>query len=301
MFLLTGFALPGSALAQSVVQTNRWEGEDIDAKDGGLFISFQLSEASQDALQSDISMSVVNLITKKVFEFSQPAGKSDQPIIWRFPSGKYGIRTIKALGADGKVYNAKFKKKSGRKFIVRKRFLSNLSTLIITTEPGEILSIQIQRAKSRYNPTDAVILKNFKGVTNGFKGKVEIEFGKDPPPDSAQSESKANREIGMFFRLNLFKNNAMAPMVAAAIASVDSQIRDCYGDALQRLGDIRGDAKFKFALAKQAGPFKKISIGTGSIGDQQFHECMLVALQQLKFPEIKAMLGELVYYFEFES
>jgi hypothetical protein len=301
LLLLTGFALAGSSFAQSVTQLNRWEGEDIDAKDGGVFVSFQLSESSKDALQSDVSMSVINLISKKSYEFSQAVGESAQPIIWRLPSGKYAIRNIKALGADGKVYNAKFKKKTGRKFIIRKRFLSNLSTLVVTTEPGEILNIQKKRIKSRFNPTDAAIIKNFKGVINGFKAKIEIEFGKEPPPDTNQSETRTNREVGMFFRLNLFKNNAMAPMVAATIASTDSQIRDCYGEALQRVGDFRGDVKFKFALAKQAGPFKKISIGSGSIGDQQFHECMLLALQQLKFSEIKAMLGELVYHFEYES
>jgi hypothetical protein len=310
-YLLTGWLLMSPPLfAEGPTKLNQWTAGPLSPDEGALFLYFEPSAktSAAEVIQSEVTVSVLNLITKKTYAFSQSIGRGASPTIWRLPSGKYVVRSLKAMGSDGKVYNARFQKKVGKRFLIKKQHISHLSTWIVFTVAGDALKIGIKKQKNSYQPTDAEVLKNFKGIINGLNGKMELPFD---PPESEDDEStkkpaadpliSSTRTIGMFFRLNMFKNNSHAPQIAAMIASIDQKIRKCYADALDRNPESRGEVVYRFAISKETKNFKKLSVSKSAISDEEMQNCIATHLTELQLPALKSMIGELIFNFEYSE
>lgn len=107
------------------------------------------------------------------------------------------------------------------------------------------------------------------------------------------------RQISMFYRLDLRKDNAHSLRVAAAMREHDNVLRDCYMKRLDDSPQLRGNVELTFALSKTAQAFTEINHVGGSMKDKSLVGCLKQRLAEIPFSPPHDIHGSLNYSFNY--
>ena len=107
-----------------------------------------------------------------------------------------------------------------------------------------------------------------------------------------------NRQIAMFYKLDLFRHNYNSKAFAGVLNTNDVNLRRCYTYRLDFNDDLRGTLSFTFLLSKQTGTMIKLKNTGGTANDPKLVECVFLELSKMQFPVKENMIGELVYTYD---
>jgi hypothetical protein len=109
---------------------------------------------------------------------------------------------------------------------------------------------------------------------------------------------RARREVAMFYRVDLRRDNAHSPAVAGVIRANDARLRTCYTDRLAEAPDLKGQMVFSFRLSRRSGTMSRIARVGGSLDDKRLEQCLRQRLAKLAFHPPRDMGGTLAYDFD---
>ena len=107
------------------------------------------------------------------------------------------------------------------------------------------------------------------------------------------------RQISMFYRLDLRKDNAHSQRVATAMREHDNVVRDCYMKRLDDSPQLRGNVELTFALSKTAQAFTDINHVGGSMKDKSLVGCLKQRLAEIPVSPPHDIHGSLNYSFNY--
>ncbi len=110
--------------------------------------------------------------------------------------------------------------------------------------------------------------------------------------------ASTTRQISMFFRLDLYKDNAFNSDVIQALQGFDSKLRGCYTGALNENNALRGNIVLKLLISEKTGTIRQIRRSGGSLVDGGLTNCLVKELLQIPLPVRKNMIGELSFMFD---
>ena len=105
------------------------------------------------------------------------------------------------------------------------------------------------------------------------------------------------RRIGMYYKLDLMKDNLHAPSTAAVMRRSEARFRDCYIERLEDQPHLHGQFALSFELSKQTGGMHHIAWIGGDLKDKQLVRCVMHHLGNLTFYPPHDMQGQLLYTF----
>lgn len=290
-----------------------WQGEYFNGKQGGVFLKIKLQgfkvskgRASTFTITNDAQVTVFNILNKKPYVLSQPVNEAAgvPRKVWKLPSGKYAIRTIELVDAEGS--KRRYAPARPQTFAIKRACLANLGVWTLKPD-GPGLGVTFAMNSNPYKETGDRRQSSIVAVINGFNGLIQERFAgkellhKGEAGYEGKSEMRAvvtsTRQISMFFRLDLFRHNHHAREIADILTTYDANLRTCYSRRLDDNPKLQGEIKFNFILAKDTGTMSKLKHRGGSIDDPKLVECLYYELAQIQFPVREAMLGELTYTF----
>ncbi len=300
---------PGVApqLAQPLVE---WNGQYFDKKQGGMFTALELSGFSR-AVTTNIIVYIEDILQQKPYQISLKPDNSGPfggaVAVWLLPSGKYHIKQI--VMVDGAGVKRTWIDPSGKTtLIVRRQCLSNLGEWLLQPLGKDGLRVGFKMVPSRYKESGPKSQSSIAGVFDGFSGMLQEAFGgKKVLQGAADNYGSAHemrrtisftRQISMFFKLDLLRQNRYARGVADVLITYDANMRKCYSDRLDFNDELRGDVRFTFLLSKATGTFIKLKATGGSINDPKLSECLYRELSHMQFSVAENLVGELVYTYD---
>ncbi len=118
------------------------------------------------------------------------------------------------------------------------------------------------------------------------------------PDPMALGTYSVTRQISMFYRLDLKRDNAHSKAMAAIMHIYDAPVRACYVDRLDSLPTLKGDVDLSFAVSKESGGMEKIKHVGGTIKDPQLVKCLKRRLADIPFQPPRDLQGKLRYRFD---
>lgn len=290
-----------------------WKGEHFDKAQGGIFLRISFagfkSSAPTRAMLGPIRITLSSLLDGKMYLITHEISSlgTGPRQIWKLPSGKFEIETVSMIDPSGTKRQWKKVKKGQNVVIVRRQCLSNLGTWNISPIGLDGMSLSISMTPSDYREEGPKVESSVAAVVDGLSGMVqEILGGKRVIKASERNfESKSdmrhtvkyNRQISMFYRLDLFKHNYHGREIAKVLDTNDGLIRNCYSTALDATETLKGDLRFTFLLSAKTGTMMKLRHSGGSIVDPKMINCVYTALGQMQFAVPENMIGDLRYTF----
>lgn len=303
-----------------------WRGELLDGKQGAFYLKIQLEGfKGSPLLASDIRIVLVNIIAQTNYVFSHKLSTLDgfPRELWKVPNGKYSVARIEFIDPDGvRRQSVNF----GQKFVIPKACLANLGKWTLSPKsPGSKtegnasqnsnLAVGFEMVPNSYTEEGPKAESAIGAVVDGASGLIQKVFGGKRAVLAATGGGGANtsggdlravvkftRNIVMFFKLDLFKQNFMAKDVAAVLSTVDPAVRQCYIDRLDEINGennvLKGTVALKILLSKATGTMKKIKVGESTLNDPKLIRCMTLELGKLSFPLKENAIGELTYTFD---
>jgi hypothetical protein len=300
--------LTASSLFAKVDTLNLWQGEYFQAKEGAFYFVIGSHAASIDPA-SQVSVTLINRVNRSTYVLSQKVDvRAERAMpIWKAPSGKYSIEAITLVDRLGKKRMGRI---SGRNSFVIKRFtLSNLGTWHFTVAPTGEISGTINPTPNIYKEAGSKQDSSLSAVIGGFDGLVQEVLGGSKvfkkakqnfgTTDEMRASYTIRRQIAMYHSLNLFQHNYYAREISDTLNAYDAQLRECYTDALDESGDLRGTVQFKFLLSKKTGSMARITHGGGSLTNPKMVKCLYDQLAGASFAAKANMIGELIFTFDF--
>ncbi|WP_141733710.1 hypothetical protein [Oligoflexus tunisiensis] len=279
-----------------------WNGEAL-LKDEGLFY-LQASILDSDAKHKGGSFSFVLFGKKQKKSYSvqfdtMPLGQHPDKV-WKLKEDEYQITQVQHVDNQGRRWTWKGPYRTPLK--VKSRSLSNLGIwyLVQLKQPGQ-LSILIKDSRNVFqkDKTQGSIAR----VIDGLSGREQATF--EQKAAARQGEIRAvfrsTRTIGMFYKLNLFRQNHHAPKVIGVLQSNDPDIRTCYTDFLERTAPAQGTITYTMLLSHQTHSIRSLKVKQSQIKDDRFLECLYYKLMALSFPIKESMIGELSLIFQISS
>jgi hypothetical protein len=106
------------------------------------------------------------------------------------------------------------------------------------------------------------------------------------------------RQISMYYRMDLLRDNAHAKDMATIMHIYDAPVRACYVDRLDSQPALRGDVDLSFAMSKNSGGMERIRHVGGTLKDPQLVKCLKRRLAEIPFQPPRNMQGKLRYRFD---
>ncbi len=319
-FLISAFlgqifaAVPTFGGNPNTILVGTWRGALFQPKEGGLFLDVNL-EGFRTATQEDynpetVQITISNLIDRQNYLITYVKRTDLASALttnWRLPAAKYLVSRIVVIDYFG-VRREKVYSQERKSFIVTRQCLSNLGLWTIGPEGAKGLKVKYNMVQSSYREDAPKRESSVAAVINGFTGVIQEVFsGKKIMTAAAKGYNDADnmrvtlsttRHISMTFRLNLFQHNYFAKAIGANLNVYDSNLRQCYTDALERVASLAGNVDFSIILSKNTGNIRKITHKGGSIRDSRVVECLMFNLQSIQFPLKDNMVGELSFEFK---
>lgn len=287
----------------------QWKGEYFSKKEGGLFVK-TIATGFRGPATANIQVTLYGIIQQKYFTFSntQVAVDATPREIWKLPSGKYQVSRIDFIDNTGtnRVWLAKQAQPIA--VLVPRIMLSNLGRWSISPEGINGLAVKFEMVPNSYSEKVAPKDSSVAAVINGFTGSVQQVLGGKQVVDAAdkgysdentiRATASFTRQIGMFYKVNLFKHNKYSKDVMGALAAFDANLRGCYTSALENNGSLAGDLVLKVLASAKTGTIRQATKSKGSIADGAMIDCILTEIQQIPMPVQENMIGELTFMFQ---
>jgi hypothetical protein len=315
--LIAGFSSLGvnaRALAKSPpVSASEWKGEYFDQKQGGVYLKMQLSGfpggATSNVITGNIQIALYNILQESTYilSYSQTGISGPPRQIWKIPTGKYLIQQITLVDANGgrRLWQPTQER---RTVVVARQCLSNLGLWSIGPSSQAGMNIAFNMTPNSYVEEGPKGESSVAAVVDGFTGRIQQVFGGKSVIEKAKTEyADANemrttvrmtRQIAMFFKLDLFQNNAYAREIAGVLSAIDPNLRQCYIRHLEDNPQARGTMNFGFILSKDTGQMKKLRLTGGTMNDPTMTECLTQEMSITQFPAKENMIGELSFTFQ---
>ena len=304
-FLLHG----GVVQAANVLAVKEWRGEYFKKKEGGVFVK-TTAVGFPRPVTSNVQITVFGIIQQQHYTFSntQVAAGALPREIWKFQSGKYRLDRVELLDHAGVKRAWVANPNSPMAILVPRVALSNLGLWTISPAGATGLSIKFQMIPNSYSEKGAASDSSVAAVINGFTGSVQQVIGGKKVIEGAERDysddntlratASFTRQIGMYYRVDMFKHNKYAKDIMSAISAFDPKIRECYTRALNRNGALKGDLVFQVVASVKTGTIRQARKSKGSIDEGTMIDCIIEELVQIPMPVQENMLGELTFIFE---
>lgn len=105
------------------------------------------------------------------------------------------------------------------------------------------------------------------------------------------------RQIGMFYKLDLAQDNRHAQSMVQVMRYFDDRLRSCYTDRLEEQPDLQGLLIVRFKLSKDTGMMRKIKRAGGNLSDTKVFRCLKRQLARMPFDPPRDLDGTLYYRF----
>ena len=184
--------------------------------------------------------------------------------------------------------------------------MSNLGYWTIKPVGKSKLGVSIAPYKANYkHPHDH---DTFVAVIDGLSGKVQKKLGgsqilRDAQDNfGSQGEARASfthtRQIGMYYQINLGRNNRFAKTILKAIQNQEITFRTCFMDALEINPDLQRQSKIFLPVAKANGAIDKVKHQGGSIKNKKMVQCLYYNLGAMQFPLSRNIGGSITFIFK---
>jgi hypothetical protein len=140
-----------------------------------------------------------------------------------------------------------------------------------------------------------------KGDTARFDSPRPSVMDPEIPDPMAIGTYSVTRQISMFYRLDLLRDNEHSKDMAAIMHIYDAPVRACYVERLDDQPWLKGDVDLSFAMSKQSGGMEKIRHVGGTLRDPALVQCLKRRLAEIPFQPPRDMRGKLRYRFESSS
>ncbi len=297
---LSFFLLWGSLNAEVVTLTPKiWNGEALQ-KDEGLFY-LQAAIIDSGAQHRNGAFSFVlfgkNLQKSYSVQYETTTLGQHPDKVWKLKEDEYQVLQIQHIDAQGKRWTWKGPYRSS--FFVKGQSLANLGIwyLVQLKQAGQ-LSFLAKPSKNIFLPgkSQGSIARIIDGLT-GYD-QLTLEQKAAQKKGEIRAVLRSSRTIGMFYKLNLFRQNQSANSVMGVIQSNDPDLRSCYTDLLDRAPPTQGSMVYTMVLSNQTQSLKTLKIKKADIQDPKFSECLYYKLMALSFPVKESMIGELSLIFQ---
>lgn len=111
------------------------------------------------------------------------------------------------------------------------------------------------------------------------------------------STYKVSRSIGMYYKLDLQKDNILAPTMSEVMRLYEDRVRDCYLSRLEEMPGLRGKVALSFVLSRASGSMRKIVQIGGNLTDRPLLSCVAKQLAAMPFNPPRVVQGRLLYSF----
>lgn len=298
-----------STVAANVLAVKEWNGEFFKKKEGGLFVKTNVTDFPR-AVTSNVQITLYGIIQQQSYTFSntQVALSSPPREIWKFPSGKYRVDRIELVDHAGVKRTWLANQSSPMAVIVPRIMLSNLGLWTLKPAGASGLSVKFQMVANSYSEKGLPAESSVAAVVNGFTGSIQKVIGGKQVIEGADrdySDDKTlratatfTRQIGMYYKVDMFKHNRFAKDIMAAISAFDPKIRECYTRALNQDGSLKGELVFQVIASAKTGTIRQARKSKGSISNGSMIDCISDELMQIPMPVQENMLGELTFIFE---
>lgn len=301
--------LGGETLFAQAYAVKEWKGEYFKKKEGGVFVK-TIATGFPTPATANFQVTLFSILQQKAFTFSSSQAAAEAPPreIWKFGSGKYRVQRIDFIDGAGVKRTWLEKTDAPVAVLVPRLMLSNLGVWQISPQGMNGLSIKFAMGPNTYQEKGAPEESSVAAVVNGFTGSIQTVIGGKKVIAGAESEysdkntlratATFTRQIGMFYKVDLFKHNSYAKDVMAALAAFDPNLRACYTNALNRNAEIKGDLVLQVLASSKTGTIRQARKSKGSITDGAMIDCVISELQQIPMPVQENMVGELTFMFE---
>ena len=316
-WIIAGFiaviAVPcGHAQTQLPGTLREWHGEYFDKKQGGFFFSLDMKNfRGKNRLVTDVQVTVRDILRQKTFVVSADPTRDPSSVagqIWAAGRGKYQVESIVIVDGSG-IKRTWSGSTVYRDFVVKRQCLSNLGRWTIVPEGRDRLKVAFnmvpnvfrENGKAKKDSSIAAVLDGFNGLIQEAFGGARVLTGADNDYSSTHELRRSitfNRQIAMFYKLDLFRHNYNSKAISAVLNTNDVNLRRCYTDRLDFNDDLRGTLSFTFLLSKQTGTMIKLKNTGGTANDPKLVECVFLELSKMQFPVNENMIGQLVYTYD---
>ena len=109
---------------------------------------------------------------------------------------------------------------------------------------------------------------------------------------------KVNRNVGMYYKLDLGKENRYANAMATLLRQQEEKFRACYLTRLDQTPELRGLIAFSFVVTKAGGNMDHIKRVGGSLDDPRLSACLSRELAKVPLNPPRNIRGKLLYSFD---
>ena len=275
------------------VQVQKYSGGGMAPNTAGMLVHIGLDLKLENELKvSKVRIAFADAIKKtKYLVYIKDLSAHDRDI-WLFPQSRYVLIQIKLTTVDNKTFKKNFRKRDAKVFYTKANAISRFGDWRLKYLEKDQLNLEII-------PKDEPINSNieygmFKEVVAGQSAKVIERLKKyQKLPDVNKKKKKVSGEIGYFFRLNLFKNNDIAPIAAAKLSKDSNEVKLCYTDLLKRFPEGKGKIGFKLVYSRKAKVARKVVVGESDFEDRRFTNCLKTVIKNVKFNLKRSAVGQI--------
>lgn len=302
-----GFA--GVPAVMPLKGVSQWNGEFFRKQEGALFVKTLASGFSGTAL-ANVKITLFGIIQQQAYIFSNPQTEVTAPprSIWKFGSGKYRVDVIEFTDQTGTKRFWRGDKNAPVVVVIPRLTLSNLGVWNLSPVGADKIAVKFSMIPNSYVETVPAKDSAVAAVVNGFTGTMQKAIGgkglianadNDYSTRSVlRSEATFARQIGMYYKVELFKHNMYAKDLLGSLTAFDLNLRGCYLKALEENYKLKGDIVFQILTSEKTGTIKKAKKARGSVTNGGLIDCLIGELQQIPMPVQETMVGELSFTFD---
>jgi hypothetical protein len=280
------------------VQVQKYSGGEMAPNTAGMLFHIGLDLKLENELKvSKVRIAFADAIKKTKYLIYIRDLSAHERDIWLLPQSRYALIQIKLTTIDNKVFKKNFRKGDAKVFYTKANAISRFGDWQLRYVEKDQLNLEITSTDVRLNSN--VEYGMFKEVVVGQSAKVIQRLKKyQKLPDankkiSKKIKNKVPGEIEYFFRLNLFKNNDIAPIAAAKLSKDTNEFKQCYADLLKRSPQGEGKIRFKLVYSRKAKVARKVVIGESDFEDRRFTNCLKTVIKNVRFNLKRSAVGQI--------
>ena len=306
-------ALPTSHAGVQDVQ--EWQGELFSKKQGALLFKLDYSDRISDELASPIEFRLVNLINKKQFRIAvEPfsAFAAHTELLFKIPSGKYLLKSIRFQTTDGRRLTWKGSKKKPIQLYVMRQVISNAGVWRLKFSKRNRLTLSIRKfdvTKERnwllkFKETAAAVIDAKSKLVQMHLGgkKIQRQAATLVTDDTdAMGVVSYQRTIGFYYQVDLLRNNRHASSFINTLSLHDSTLRKCYTDGLDEGHFSKGKIVFSILYSGKKRSIVKLQKSAGSTKLDGTAKCLYEKMQDIKFAVNQTMAGRVTFTMNYQN
>lgn len=276
-----------------------WNGEALQTDEGLFYLQGSIIDSNAQHKGGSFSFVLFGKKQQKAYsmQFDTAALGQHPDKVWKLKEDDYQIAQVQHVDSRGMRWTWKGPYRTALQ--VRSRSLSNFGIwyLVQLKQAGQ-LSLLLKASKNTFQQSKSQ--GSIARVIEAQTGREQATFEQKAAARKGEIRAvfRSTRTIGMFYKLNLFRQNHYAPTVIGVIQSNDPDLRSCFTDFLDRGTTGQGTLTYTMLLSHQTHSIKTLKIKKAEIKDERFLECLYYKLMALSFPIKESMIGELSLIFQ---